>query len=213
MTRSVPQNQTLPQRSSAAPGREVDPRSIALVAVFAALIVVAAVLPGIPIGSLGVPITLQTLAVMLAGLCLGPVRGALAVLLYLVLGLVGLPVFSGGRSGLQVLTTPSAGYLIGFVLAAFVVGLVARYVLRTQPPARWIPLFWLGAMLTSIVFVHTLGIIGIAINADVSLAAAFASDLVFYPGDIVKNLVAAVAAVAVHRAFPDILVRRVRRVR
>lgn len=204
------ENHTLQQQATTGRRRTVDPQSVALVAVFAALIVVAAVLPGIPIGSLGVPITLQTLAVMLTGLCLGPVRGALAVLLYLTLGFAGLPVFSGGRSGLQVLTTPTAGYLIGFLLAAFVVGHVARYVLRTQPPSRWIPLFWLGAMLTSIVFVHTLGMVGIAINADVSLAAAFKTDLAFYPGDIVKNVVAAAAAAAVHRAFPDILARRVR---
>ncbi|MDN5790535.1 MAG: biotin transporter BioY [Micrococcales bacterium] len=204
------ENHTLHEPISSRPARVVDPRSIALVAVFAALIVVAAVLPGIPIGALGVPITLQTFAVMLAGLCLGPVRGTLAVLLYLVLGFAGLPVFSGGRSGLQVMATPSAGYLVGFVFAAFAVGYVARYVLRTQPRPRWVPLLWIGAMLTSIVFVHTLGIIGISINADVPLSTAFKGDLVFYPGDIVKNLVAAVAAAAVHRAFPDILVRPVR---
>lgn len=204
------ENDTLHEPTATRPDRAVDPRSIALVAVFSALIVVAAILPGIPIGAVGVPITLQTLAVMLTGLVLGPVRGALAVVLYLVLGFVGLPVFSGGRSGLQVMSTPSAGYLIGFIFAAFFAGLVARYVLRTQPRARWVPLLWIGAMLTSIVFIHSLGIMGISINADVPLSTAFKSDLVFYPGDIVKNLIAAVAAVAVHRAFPDILVRRVR---
>ncbi len=184
-------------------------RSIALVAVFAALIVAAAVVPGIPVGALGVPITLQTLAVMLAGLSLGAVRGSLAVLLYLVLGFAGLPVFSGGRSGLQVMTTPSAGYLVAFVIAAFVVGLAAQQILARTRTARRVPLFFLAAMVTSILFVHTLGVLGMTITADIPLAQAFQADLAFYPGDIIKNVVAAMAAAAVHRAFPDILVRRV----
>ena len=99
-------------------GRGVDAQSVALVAVFTALLVAAAVVPGIPVGGFGVPITLQTLAVMLTGLVLGPLRGGLAVLLYLLLGFVGLPVFSRGQSGLQVLSGPTAGYLVSFLVAA-----------------------------------------------------------------------------------------------
>jgi biotin transport system substrate-specific component len=190
--------------------RGIDPHSVALVAVFAALIVAAAIVPGIPVGSLGVPITLQTLAVMLAGLSLGAVRGSLAVLLYLVLGFAGLPVFSGGRSGLQVMAGPSAGYLIAFLVAAFVVGLAAQQILRRARSAWRVPLFFLAAMVTSVVFVHTLGILGMVVTMDISLVQAFKADLVFYPGDVIKNVVAALAAAAVHRAFPDILVRRVR---
>ncbi|HET8596041.1 MAG TPA: biotin transporter BioY [Intrasporangium sp.] len=185
------------------------PRSIALVAVFAALITVAAIVPGIPVGTLGVPITLQTLAVMLTGLCLGPLRGGLAVLLYLVVGFVGFPVFSKGQSGLGVLAGPSAGYLVAFVVAAVVVGFAASRVVHRRP-ATWAPLFFVSAMLTSIVVVHGLGILGMVVNADLSLADAFKADLVFYPGDVVKNLVAASAAAAVHRAFPDLLARRPR---
>lgn len=205
------QNTTTPRPDAASSRRgSLDPRSVALVAVFAALIVAAAIVPGIPVGSLGVPITLQTLAVMLAGLSLGAVRGSLAVLLYLVLGFAGLPVFSGGRSGLQVMAGPSAGYLLAFLLAAFVVGLAAQQILRRARTAWRVPLFFLAAMLTSVVVVHTLGVLGMTVTLDISLAEAFKADLAFYPGDIVKNVVAAIAAAAVHRAFPDILVRRVR---
>lgn len=205
------QNTTTPRRDAASSRRgSLDPRSVALVAVFAALIVAAAIVPGIPVGSLGVPITLQTLAVMLAGLSLGAVRGSLAVLLYLVLGFAGLPVFSGGRSGLQVMAGPSAGYLVAFLLAAFVVGLAAQQILRRARTAWRVPLFFLAAMLTSVVVVHALGVLGMTVTLDISLAEAFKADLAFYPGDIVKNVVAAIAAAAVHRAFPDILVRRVR---
>jgi biotin transport system substrate-specific component len=66
-------------------------------------------------------------------------------------------------------------------------------------------------MVTSVLVVHSLGVAGIALNTKSALVQAFVSDLVFYPGDIIKNVLAAIIAVALHRAFPDILVRRVRR--
>jgi biotin transport system substrate-specific component len=129
----MPGGQATDGRPAAPAARSIDPRSVALVAVLTALLVAAAVVPGIPVGGFGVPITVQTLAVLLTGLVLGPVRGGLAVFLYLVLGFVGLPVFSGGASGLQVLAGPTAGYLLSFVPAAVVVGAVvlARPTRRT----------------------------------------------------------------------------------
>jgi len=160
----------------------------------------------------GVPITFQTLAVMLTGLMLGPGRGFAAVGLYTLLGLAGLPIFSQGRSGLGILAGPSAGYIIAFPIAAAVVGWLATVVIRRTSSARalW---FFAAAMVTSIVFVHTLGVAGIALNTKASLGEAFLSDLIFYPGDVIKNILAAVIAVALHRAFPDVLVRRVKRIK
>jgi biotin transport system substrate-specific component len=162
------------------------------------------------VNGFGVPITFQTLAVMLTGLVLGPGRAFAAVGLYTLLGLAGLPIFSQGRSGLGILAGPSAGYIIAFPIAAFVVGWLATIVIRRTSKARalW---FFVSAAVTSAVVVHSLGIVGIALNTKASLGQAFLSDLVFYPGDMVKNILAAVIAVALHRAFPDILVRRVRR--
>ncbi|MFB6106031.1 MAG: biotin transporter BioY [Halobacteriaceae archaeon] len=74
----------------------------------------------------GIPITLQTLWVYLAGLVLGPVWGVASFALYLVAGTVGLPVFAGGSGGVGVLFGKTGGYLVGFVLAAGVIGLVAH---------------------------------------------------------------------------------------
>ena len=183
---------------------------LGLVAVFAALVAGAALVPGLALNGFGVPITFQTLAVMLTGLVLGPARGFAAVGLYTLLGLAGLPIFSQGRSGLAILAGPSAGYIIAFPIAAAAVGWLATVVIRRTTKARalW---FFLAATATSIVFVHTLGVLGIALNSKATLEQAFLSDLVFYPGDIIKNLLAAAVAVALHRAFPDVLVRRVRR--
>jgi biotin transport system substrate-specific component len=183
---------------------------LGLIAVFAALVAGAAMVPGLAVNGFGVPITFQTLAVMLTGLVLGPGRGFAAVGLYVLLGLAGLPIFSQGRSGLGILAGPSAGYIIAFPIAAGLVGWLATVVIRrtTRARALW---FFLSAAVTSAAVVHSLGVVGIALNSKATLEQAFLSDLVFYPGDIVKNILAAVIAVALHRAFPDILVRRTRR--
>ncbi|MDJ0458044.1 biotin transporter BioY [Arthrobacter sp. NQ7] len=198
------------QTSSRRPRMLWDAQSLSLVAVFAALIAASAIVPGVPVGSFGVPITLQTLAVMVTGLVLGGSRAAAAVALYLVVAFAGLPIFSGGRAGVAVLAGGSAGYIVGFLLAAFLVGIAAEQIIRRVPAKRRGLWFFLAAVVVTVVASHLLGVLGMMINLKLSWQTAFASDLIFYPGDIVKDAVASVAAVAAHRAFPDILVRRVK---
>ncbi|WP_426297491.1 biotin transporter BioY [Arthrobacter sp. R-11] len=182
---------------------------LGLVAVFAALVAAAAFVPGVPMGVLGVPITIQTLAVMLTGLVLGAGRGFAAVGLYVLLGLAGLPIFSGGRSGLGILAGPSAGYIIAFPLAAAAAGWLAAVVVRRTVKYRAV-FFFAAAMVSSIVLVHGLGVLGMMVNGKLDFGKAFLADLVYYPGDIIKNVLAAVIAVSLHKAFPDLLVRRVK---
>lgn len=92
-------------------------------ALFAAL--TAAVAPfKIPLGFTPVSITLQTLMVLLSGAMLGPYYGALAMILYVVVGALGFPVFAGGGSGIGVLIGPTGGYLISYFIAAFAIGWV-----------------------------------------------------------------------------------------
>ncbi|MSR97571.1 biotin transporter BioY [Arthrobacter sp. BL-252-APC-1A] len=188
-----------------------DAVDLSYIAVFAALVAAFSLLPGIPL-PVGVPITLQTLAVILTGMVLGPGRGTAAVGLYLVAGLAGLPVFSGFRSGIGVLAGPSAGYLLAFPLAALVVGLLARALMGRIRRARFAVLFAAG-LLTSFSVVHPLGIAGMMLNAKLSFPAAVAADMAFWPGDVVKNLLAAAVAVSVFAAFPRMVpgTRRVRR--
>ena len=181
---------------------------LALVAVFAGVISAATLAPAIPVGPVGVPITLQTLAVALTAMILGPWRGFAATALYVLVGLAGLPVFAGGASGLGVLAKPSAGYLLAFPLAALLIGALARVVLRRtegRSGLRWV-LLLLAGLAGSFAFVHPMGIAGIALNAGLPLDKAFLADLVYWPGDVIKNLAASFVAVAVHRAFPGLLV-------
>lgn len=185
---------------------------IALVATFAAFIAVLAILPGVTLPGMAVPITLQTFGVMLAGLVLGPVRGGLAVLLYVVVGLAGLPIFSGGAGGPAVLGGPSAGYLLAFPLAAALAGLLATRAVRlraVQARSALLPVaLFVCAALASLLLIHPLGITVMGARLGMSAQEAIAAGAVFLPGDVIKNVLAAVVATAVFRAFPDMLARR-----
>ncbi len=98
-------------------------KNIAIIALFAALIAALGLVPKFTLAS-GIPITAQSMGIMLCGTVLGSRRGALAVMLFLLLVLLGLPLLAGGRGGLGVFATPWAGFLFGFPFAAFIAGLI-----------------------------------------------------------------------------------------
>lgn len=174
---------------------------VALIAAFAALIAATALLPDIKTG-VGVPFSLQTFGVLLAGTVLGPVRGFLAALLYLAGGAAGLPIFSGGAGGIGHFTGVTGGYLIAFPLAAALAGLIVRLNWRR---ATDFTLVFTAGLLSSFVFIHTLGPLNLAWRSDLTILEAFVYDTQFFPGDILKNLLMALVATSVHRAFPDLL--------
>ena len=175
-------------------------RDLAYIALFAALTAVLGLLPAIPVPAVPVPITAQTLGVMLAGAVLGARRGFLAILLFLVLVAIGLPLLAGGRGGLAVFAGPSAGFLYAWPLGAFVTGMI------TEALWRRLNLAWaMVATLTGgIAVIYAVGIPFISVFTGTSLATAFTGSLVFVPGDVVKAVVAALVAVTVRRAYPVI---------
>jgi biotin transport system substrate-specific component len=180
---------------------------VALVATFAALIVVLSLVPAVPVGAAGVPITLQTLGVMLAALVLGPWRGLAAVAVYVALGAAGLPVFAQGAAGLGVLAGPTAGYIYGWFPGAVVTGVVALFAVR-RARGR-LPLLILAAALGGVVVTYLGGWIGLMLVLDYTPVQALLAGVVPYlPGDGIKVVLAAFVAASVHRAFPDVLVRR-----
>lgn len=192
-------------RSDTTGGSSSPTRDIALVAAFAALISASAYVGAIPVGSAGVPITLQTLTVMLAGCVLGPVRGFSAVTLYLALGAVGLPVFAEHSSGIGVFTGPSGGYLLSFPIAAALGGFLVAHVARDRRTRALV--VFACSIAASIVVIHPLGILGMMLHFDVSFLEAAAWDVPFWLGDVVKTSLVAMIAAEVHRAFPQLLQR------
>jgi biotin transport system substrate-specific component len=188
------------QTTTGASTKRLSSRDLALVASFAALIAVLG-LPG-SINLLGnsVPITLQTLGVMLAGSILGWKRGALSVVVLLVLVAAGLPLLPGGRGGLAVFAGPTAGYLFGWVLGAAVIG----WLVERRLPAY--PLWWggLANVVGGIGVVYLVGIPVLAAVTSTSLWLATTGSLVFLPGDAIKVVIATAVASAVHRGYPGI---------
>jgi biotin transport system substrate-specific component len=176
-------------------------RDLALVASFAALIAVLGLPGGLHLFGNAVPVTLQTLGVMLAGSILGWKRGALSVVVLLVLVAAGLPLLSGGRGGLAVFAGPSAGYLFGWILGAGVIG----WLVQTRLPAY--PLWW-GGLANVVGGIGAVYLIGIPVQAAVlgtsGLVATAVSSALFLPGDLVKVVIATAVASAVHRGYPGI---------
>ena len=174
--------------------------SMALVALFAALMAVMGLIPKIDL-PLGVPITLQSLGVMLAGCLLGARLGFQAMALFLLAVAAGLPLLAGGRGGLGVFMAPSAGYLLGYALAAGVTGALMRLLPQGQPLRTAISAF-IASALGGLVFLHAMGIAGLVLLAKMPLEKAFFADLVFVPGDLVKCLLCAVVVHTVAKALP-----------
>ncbi|MGI6162349.1 MAG: biotin transporter BioY [Bacillota bacterium] len=152
----------------------------------------------IPLPFSPVPVTLQSLGVMMAGLALGPALGTWAVLIYLALGFIGLPVFAGGRSGLGALLGPSGGYLLGFLPGAWVTGMLSsRGEQQSHGPAkaRLLPVYLVSSMLGGIAVVHTIGVLYLAKTTGMPLSQAMLVGTVpFLPGDIFKSLLASILA-------------------
>jgi biotin transport system substrate-specific component len=174
---------------------------LTLVSLFAALIAVFGLVPKIDL-PLGVPITLQTLGVMLAGCLLGPKRALQALLLFLAAVALGLPLLSGGRGGVGVFFAPASGYLIGWPLGAFVTGLVMSLLPTGSPRAAAISAFVASAV-GGLLVVHVLGVVGLVTLANLSWEQALMGTLVFVPGDLIKCGLAAAVVHTVARGLPD----------
>jgi len=183
----------------------VDTRAIVRIALFAAVIAALGLLPSIilPI-AMGVPITAQTLGVMLAGIILGPRHGALTVLLFLFVVLLGAPLLSGGRGGLGVLFAPSVGFLLGFIPAAYVAGLVMTRLKHLSVFGAAL----IAAVSGGIIVEYACGIIGLMAIARLSPLQALLASAVFLPGDLLKTLATAFIAEASYRGYSGAIASR-----
>ncbi len=183
-------------------------RDLVLAALFAAVIVALGLLPPIYLGFIPVPITAQSLGVMMAGVVLGSRNSTLAVLIVLVLVAVGAPVLSGGRGGVAAFVAPTSGFLIGWAFAAFVTGFLSeRLINGDQSGLVQTVSFFLAAMIGGIVVLYAFGIVYLAYAANIGLKEAFVGSMAFIPGDVIKAMVAALVGRAVMAGYPLLPVR------
>lgn len=185
------------------PARRSTSRDLALIATFTGVVAALGLVPAFVPPGFSVPITAQSLGVILAGAVIGARRGFLSLVLLLVLVAVGLPLLAGPRGGLGVFASPSVGFLVGYPVAAYVVGWLTE---RGGPTYR---LSWglVANVIGGIVVLYAFGVVGMAAVLDLSVPAALALTWVYLPGDLLKVVVAAVVARGVHAAYPGLLGR------
>jgi biotin transport system substrate-specific component len=170
-------------------------RSMVVSALFAAIIAVLAQV-SVPIPFSPVPITGQTLGVFLTGAILGGRLGAVSLVVYLLLGAIGIPVFAQGRGGLPVIAGPSGGFLLGFVLGVYLLGKIVE----TAPRVTYWRLV-VGMALCMVTY-YLVGTVQLALVAQLTPSKALMLGVVpFLPLDLVKLFVGASLALAVRRAL------------
>jgi len=168
-----------------------DIRKMVFTSLFAALTAVGAYIE-IPLPFSPVPLTLQVFFVLLAGSMLKSKWGGMSILVYLLLGIAGLPVFSGGGSGLGFLLGPTGGYLIGFVPAAYLIGWLLEAAEKHGKPGILTYALSMGA---GVLVLYTCGTVQLMFVAELGLKAALLlGALPFIPGEIIKTTVAAYIA-------------------
>ena len=172
--------------------KKISVSEMALIAVMAAVTCIMGPL-SIPIPFSVVPISLTNLAVYLAIYVLGCRRGTLSYLVYLLLGLVGVPVFSGFSGGVGKLFGPTGGYLLGFIFMALICGWAIDHF-----SCKLVPSF-IGMLLGTVVC-YAFGTAWLAYQANLTFMAALAAGVLpFIPGDLAKMVIAAVLGPQIRR--------------
>ena len=165
-------------------------------AVTSILIIMAQISIPLP---LGIPMTMQTFAVMLAGILLGPRKGTLTIIMYLLLGSIGLPVFSNFRGGLQCIMGPTGGFIWSFPLMSLLTGLGTNHVQRHKS------LFILLLILSNIINLLC-GTAFFSFLQHITFSAAVATCLFpFIPATILKIIFAAMVGLNIRKRLPSIL--------
>ncbi|GIP59462.1 MULTISPECIES: biotin transporter BioY [Paenibacillus] len=171
------------------------------VALFAAVMAVLGLLPPIPLPFIPVPITVQTLGVMLAGSILGARLGGLSLLIFAIIVLAGAPLLSGGRGGLSVLASPTGGYFLSWPIAAFLIGYMVQRMGARINLWKLILINVVGGIL----IIYAVGIPYMSFMTDVPLGKAIIGNITFIPGDLLKVVVSSLIAIRMLKVSPVML--------
>lgn len=171
---------------------------ITTTAIMMALIIILGIFPGIPVGFLPVPIILQNFGIMLAGELLGPKRGSLAVILFLVLVALGFPFLSGGNGGLASFVGPTGGALLSWLVAPLMIGSVLK--LNWWKASWWRE--WLVLLLFGVLWINLCEVIWLATFFHFGIIKALLAEMVFLPGDILKASLSVMVARRLRKILP-----------
>ncbi|MDQ0417666.1 biotin transport system substrate-specific component [Croceifilum oryzae] len=176
-------------------------REMTLCAMFVALMTIGG---QIKLDFTGVPFTLQTLIVMLAGSLLGKRLGTISMFVFIALVAVGAPLLAGFKGGIGTLFGPTGGYIWCFPLATYLIGFCIEKLRRGQKPKYWHVLC--AFLLGGVVVVHLIGFIWFCSYMNVPYGQNLVIGLfVFIPGDVIKAVVATVISLGVYNAMPGLL--------
>jgi len=165
---------------------KINIRQMTLISLFAALTAVGAFI-SIPIYP--VPLTLQTLFTLLAAMTLGSVMGASSQIIYVLLGVIGLPVFAGFKAGIGILFGPTGGFILGFIISAYIIGKIIE--LKKEKNIFY---YFLAGIIGTIIL-YIVGITQLSLVTGIGIKRALLiGALPFLPGDILKIIVASFIA-------------------
>ncbi|MGD9678675.1 MAG: biotin transporter BioY [Vulcanibacillus sp.] len=167
------------------------------VALFAGIVAALGIMPPIPL-PFGVPITLQSFGVMLAGAILGARLGAYSLLIFVLLVAVGSPVLSGGRGGIGFLFGPTGGYILSWPLAAFIIGFLIERFWNSLSVTKVFIINIVGGILV----VYAIGLSYFIFITDVDFTTALLGNMLFIPGDLLKAYLAAWIAIKIKKSYP-----------
>lgn len=177
-------------------------RTLTHVALFAAIIAALGLIPRFEIVP-GIGITAQSMGVMLCGTILGARLGGMSAGLFVLVLLLGLPIWAGGVGGLGLLATGKVGFILGFPFAAFVTGWLMT---RLPLPVSYGAFF--SAVIGGMAVLYAFGIPGMAWGLGKSLTEAGVIALGFIPGDLVKAVLVAGITATIAKARPAALLSR-----
>jgi biotin transport system substrate-specific component len=173
-------------------------KDVVYVAMFAALTAALAAFPPLTLPLTGIPITAQSLGPMLAGSVLGWKRAVASQVLFLALVAAGLPLLAGGRGGFGVFFGPSGGFLIGWPIAAGIIGWTFERFWRRLNFASALGLLFLGG----VVVLYAIGNAWVTVVTELNYLRATIASFQFLPGDIAKVVAAAAISMTLRRSYP-----------
>ncbi len=162
---------------------------------FAGLIWLLGLPPSFPV--FGIPLTIQNAGIFLAAFCLGATAGSVSVLIFLGLAAIGLPVLTGGRGGIGVFVGPTAGFLFGYIICTFIMGLLIQ---KNYHGKGFFSFFLIGII--GVIVLYLCGFIWLVLFFDMSVPAAVQAVILFIPFDIAKVILAASTGLLVKRYYP-----------